>query len=268
MVPKFSILGINVELYGFFNFFGWVLCVLYNLSQMKRKEKFLSPISAMIIEKGKEKKHKWAKYCLFCETLALASAQFFVGLPFLDLWGRLITNGAGNYFGFIFYAPIIFIIICALLRVPPLKQLDLSAPAYAISLVSFKIACFCAGCCNGVEWEHGLYNFFNGRIEFPIQLLECLVAIVIFTIIHFYSKKNRKEGTVFPLYLILYCVTRFCTEFLRDDFPKIVGPLTTYHFQCLVGLIVGIAEMWFVVVVAKKIKWLNLGFSYKGKGSQ
>ena len=263
MVPKISLLGINIDSYAFFNFFGWVVMVLYNLFQVKRKETILSSISVKIIAKNKKEKHKYTKYCTFVESFVLSCIQFFPGVIFNILWGMILTNSNDNYFGFALWAPIFFIIVCAFLQVPPLKQLDLYTPAYALSLVSFKIACFFAGCCHGIEWKYGMYNFSYDRVEFPIQLLECLVAVGLFLITHFYSKKNHKIGTVFPLYLILYSATRFFTEFLRDDFPRLVGTFTTYHFQCLIGVVIGLVEMCFVVDVAKKIKWLNSGFSFK-----
>ena len=65
--------------------------------------------------------------------------------------------------------------------------------------------------------------------------------------------------------MILYSATRFCTEFLRNDFPQIAGKLTTYHFQCLGGIVVGIIEMILAIKVFPKIKWLNNGFSYSKK---
>lgn len=263
MVPKLSLLGINIPFYDFFNFFGWVVLVIYNFSQSNRKKDILSPISLKIVANNKKEKQKYIKYCTWGETFVLSCVQFFPGVVFNILWGMLLTNSSDNYFGFALWAPIFFVIMCAFLRVPPLKQLDLYTPAYALSLISFKIACFFEGCCHGIEWKYGMYNYSYDRVEFPIQLLECFVAVGLFLITHFYSKKKHKVGTVFPLYLILYSATRFFTEFLRDDFPSLVGSLNTYHFQCLIGVLVGIVEMCFIVDVSKRIKWLNFGFSFK-----
>lgn len=262
MFQKVSLFGINIELYGLFNFMGGIALFVYNLFQLKSKEELLSSISLKFIESRKTGTQKTILYCALIETFILSCVQFFPGVALNSLWGKLITGGSDNYFGFALWSPIFFIVVCALFRVAPMKQLDLYTPAYALSLASFKIACFCAGCCYGIEWEYGLYNAYNNRVEFPIQLLECLVAICIFVVTHIYGKKKHRVGTVFPLYLILYSATRFCTEFLRDDFPRYFG-ISTYHIQCLIGVIVGVAEMYLVVEFSNKIKWLNDGFNFK-----
>lgn len=265
MVPKISLLGINIDFYSFFNFLGGALLVLYNLLQSKRKEEILSFISLKIVAKNKKDRQRYIKCCTFSETIVLSLVQFFAGVIFNILWGILLTNSSYNYFGFVLWAPLVFVMVCAFIRVPPLKQLDLYTPAYALSLISFKIACFFKGCCHGIEWKYGIYNHSYDRVEFPIQLLECFVAIGLFLITHFYSKKKHKAGTVFPLYLILYSAIRFFTEFLRDDFPSLMGSLNTYHFQSLIGVLVGIVEMCFIVDVSKKIKWLNVGIKINHK---
>ena len=262
MFREISLFGIHIDLYSFFNFFGWVVLMVYNFLQLKPKKELLSPISLKIIESKKPETKKIILYCAIVETIILSSVQFFSGVEINKLWGKLITDGSDNYFGFALWATIVFVVVCALFRVAPMKQLDLYTPAYALSLASFKIASFCSGCCYGIEWEYGLYNAANNRVEFPIQLLELLVAICIFVVTHIYGKKKHRVGTVFPLYLILYSATRFCTEFLRDDFPRYFG-ISTYHIQCLIGVIVGVAEMFFVVEVSNKIKWLNDGFNFK-----
>ena len=64
-----------------------------------------------------------------------------------------------------------------------------------------------------------------------------------FFVLRAYQKRNRYPGSVFPLFVVLYSGTRFCTEFLRADFEPLVWRLTTYHFQCLAELLLGVIEL-------------------------
>ena len=246
MFSDINIFGYNLDLYNFFNFFGWVVLVIYNYFQLPKKKEILSKISQKIIEKREKNKDKIRTFCALFETMVISCVQFFSGVLLNILWGILTTDAQDNYYGFALWAPFVLILFCILIKVPALRQLDLYTPAYALSLVSFKIACFCAGCCSGIKWEMGMYNPMHGQSEVPVQLIEGAVALGLFIFLHIYNKKKKLIGSSFPMYLILYSGTRFFTEFLRGDFPCLLGPFTTYHFQCLIGIAVGFMELYYV----------------------
>lgn len=257
MYPSYDL---HVDLYAFFNFLGWVLLFVFNLCHWKQKKKMPSIVTqglCFMFEDNKTEYPRRFNICMFVEILLLSHIQFFSGIFMNVQWGRVLTNGADNYFGMLWFAPLVYLAVCALCYIPPLQEMDLVAPAYALSLVSFKLACFCAGCCYGVKMHTKYYNFSNSRWEFPVQLLEGFVALVIFVLLLVYRKwvikKTKKlTGTVLPLYVILYSATRFVTEFWRDDFSPVFGRLTVYHLQCLAGVVIGIIEFIVIMYIQKR----------------
>ncbi len=158
-----------------------------------------------------------------------------------EIFGELFTGGSLNYFGSLFTFPLMFFPISIILGVNPIEYFDRLAPVYPLTLVPIKLACFCAGCCAGIECDHGLYFPANDEVQFPVQLVEAGCALIIFLILNKY-RHNAKKGTVFPLFVILYCSTRFISEFWRGE-ENVFGVLKVYHILCLVGIAVGIAEL-------------------------
>src|SRR3989344_711331 len=59
---------------------------------------------------------------------------------------------------------------------------------------------------------------FPGAVEprHPTQLYEFAYNIVIFLVLLFLSKKERKEGQLFGIFVVLYSISRFSVEFIKD----------------------------------------------------
>lgn len=165
-------------------------------------------------------------------------------------FGKSVGTGA-NYFALLFFNGALYILYCCVVGINPLKQLDWAAPSYPLALIFAKIACFCAGCCWGIEWEHGLYNYRTERYEVSTQLIEMSLALLIFIFMMLYKKK-AKRGTLFPIYLIVYCGTRFFSEFLRRE-ENVLGPFKMYHILCVIGIVVGIVLLLVVKIFGDKI---------------
>ena len=126
--------------------------------------------------------------------------------------------------------------------------MDFISPAFPLALIFSKLGCFCSGCCHGVECSFGMHNYDTNTVEFPVQLVETSLAVLIFVFIMLYRKK-AKEGTLFPTYLILYSSTRFFSEFFRFE-ENVIWNLKTYQILCIAGIIIGIIEL----IVVKKCK--------------
>ena len=173
-------------------------------------------------------------------------------ITFLNFkFGSLVGTGV-NYFGLIFFIPYILLLFCYLIKVDPLKQIDLITPAFPLALAITKIACLCAGCCRGIESSLGLYNNSTGLVEFPIQLVEAGLALLIFIFLMAWRKK-AKPGTMFPIYLVIFSGTRFFSEFLRCE-PNVFWRLKIYHILCVIGAVVGVIEMILITKFGYKIK--------------
>lgn len=235
-----------MSLYSLFNNIACVLLAIYNFLNYKRKKELLSQASHSAMNYFEGKKPRWlcnvlssVVFWTILEIWIFSCVQYILVGYFNAIFGDLVNTGA-NYFGLMFFAPWMVVLLCVILRVDPLAQMDLIAPAYPLALVSVKIACFCAGCCRGVGWIYGFYNPISRLIEFPAQLLESLVALLLF--IFLLICKNRfKKGTVFPIYLTVYSFIRFFTEFLRAE-PEVFMGLKTYQILCIVGVAVGVLE--------------------------
>lgn len=173
-------------------------------------------------------------------------AQFYLG-GLNSVFGELVGTGI-NYFGTLFISPIMVSLFGLLLGINVFELMDLITIVYPFRLVFVKLACFCGGCCRGFTCSFGLYNYTTDQTEFPVQLVEMALAAAIFIFLIFYKKK-AKAGTMYPVYLIAYCSTRFFSEFLRCE-ENVFFILKKYHILCLIGIAVG----FLLLVVVKKYK--------------
>lgn len=238
----------DILLYDVFTVYISSLALLvYNLAQIKEKRGLLSEMSkAVLLRAQKGTPHGTERIIgilALIEIVLISLYQHGLVSPLNKLLGEILPTGV-NYFGLIIAMPVLLPFLCWMIGVDPYKQIDLITPAYPLALFFMKLGCFCAGCCEGIPCSFGLYNMQSERVEFPVQLLEAAVALGIFFFLRSYRRKAA-EGTLFPMYIILYCATRFFSEFLRAD-PGIIGFLKLYHILCLLGLISGIVQ--FVIV--------------------
>lgn len=262
MFPTIEIFGKAIDAYALFNTLGAFVVLLYNLSQYQQKTMILSKYSCFILTEKRKKRELLSKVVFFAiaELIVITIIQGMIANTVNSIWAKLITKNNANYFGNIYFFMPLFLLACALLAIPPLKQLDYITPGFCLNLVFAKIACFCTGCCFGHEIAGSFYySVSRHRCEIPIQAIELLIALMMFFVLRAYQKRNRHPGSVFPIYMILYSATRFLTEFMRDDFPSLWHGLSIYHFQCLAGVLLGLLALVFVVKKANSIGFLTEG---------
>lgn len=128
-----------------------------------------------------------------------------------------------------------------------LKIFDLIIPSIALAQGIGRIGCFLAGCCYGkqtnlpwgVEFKNSLYAP-AGVLRHPTQIYSSIFDILLAVFLLRYDKKERKDGRVFSMYVIIYAVGRFLVEFLRDDPRGNVGALSTSQFISIITLTFGI----------------------------
>ena len=250
----------DTALYGFFNGLSFYLVLIFNLINLKKKEKILSRITSNTINCLSQKKHykKWFNYFFIVLEIYLFSlVQYELSLSFNRPFGNLVGTGA-NYFSALFLAPLFVSLFAFLTGTDIFKQMDLITPAYPLGLVLVKLACFCQGCCRGIESSFGLYNHQSDRVEFPVQLVELGLAALLFVFLLLIRKK-AKEGTMFPIYMIVYSATRFFSEFLRTE-ENVLFILKRYHILCLVAIVVG--AFWLFVVKKFRTRIQKLYIDY------
>ena len=257
----------NPTLYYIFILIGTAVVSIWNLAQTGKMKLITSNVSKSIINYTKKRNERFPVETItaIAEIVIITLFQYVFAGDY-NVWFGKIFNMGPNYFGTAIIGPFMIALVCFVIRINILKAYDLIAPSYAFGLIASKFGCFTAGCCNGIEWEHGLYNHATGLVEVPVQLIEMSLALIIFVFLVFIRKK-AKPGTLFPAYLILYSSTRFCSEFLRSE-PDVFAGLKMYQILCLIGLAFGIVFLVIALVFEKKISRLYTMELGIGKGFQ
>ncbi len=151
-----------------------------------------------------------------------------------------------NYFIVLYFGWIIVLAAFLVLGVDFREGMDCLTPFFAVEMGLGKIACFCAGCCYGIPWRGGMFNYSTSKTEFPVQLLECFVGLLLAGVLFYCYYKRKSAGKLYPLYMILYSATRFFTEFLRGDHKANWIGMKPYQLLCLIGIVIG--AVWLVVI--------------------
>lgn len=255
----------DIEMYGFFNTMSQIFVFIFNLIFWSKKSKILGRGSSLLAKafsrKDVKKQQVASVFFTLTEILFITYMQYVLAGSFNRYFGDWVGTGF-NYYGLALFSPILVSLSCFLLGIDIFKQMDLITPAYPFGLIFVKLACFCQGCCKGMVCpSFGLYNNLTRQIEFPVQLVEMTLAAIIFVFL-MCNRKKFKEGTMFPIYLIIYSATRFFSEFLRQE-ENVFFILKKYHLLCLMGIVVGLLELFIVNKYKDKIqKYCSLYFDF------
>ncbi len=114
---------------------------------------------------------------------------------------------------------------------------DFAAPMLPLGQAFGRIGCLLNGCCYGrcthrwfqMDYQHLPYPVF------PIQALYSLGAFALCGLLLWLEWKGHFEKRRFLVYLVCYCVGRFCLEFGRGDYPReqLLAGLTPAQITCL-----------------------------------
>lgn len=241
----------GIRMYDFVGIFSVLAYIVFNLLQTKQKTNELSKLTQFLhkkIVRVKVDHYKTGFALVELFIITVFQEAFIVNLN--HFMGNLVNTGA-NYFGLIFFGPVILFAWFYFSSVNPFKQMDMITPSYPLALIFIKLSCFCQGCCSGMECSWGWYYPSHDTTMFPSQFVEMVLALAIFIFLMIYRKK-AKEGTMFPIYLILYSATRFFAEFFRME-ENVFGVLKTYHILCIIGVAVGLLWLFIVHKFSDKI---------------
>lgn len=111
-----------------------------------------------------------------------------------------------------------------------LRTADIIAPSMALGVAIGRLGgCFMAGCCYGRPTDSSLGVVFTNEysrtmfgtplytLVHPVQVYNSLTNLVNFTILSLVFRKKKFDGQIFLLYIMIYSVGRFITEFFRGD---------------------------------------------------
>lgn len=231
------------DAYSLFNFIGYYVMIFTNLLYYKSKKGAMSLFSEKLVY-ASSKIHKIlgmvVQVLLFVIETVLASICVDQSTRFNESFGNMVGTGR-NYFALLIIAPIFISLFSVVLVINPIKELDIITMGLPVFLFFVKLACFFNGCCWGIPWEHGPYNYHYDHPgnQVPVQLIEAFYAALILLILLLYRKK-AKPGTIYPMYLTLYSFTRFFSEFFTAAYPDVLGPFNMYQILCIIGFVVGI----------------------------
>lgn len=155
--------------------------------------------------------------------------------------------------GFVIYGAIIggaigVYIYCKRKKWGVLNIFDLAIPSIPLAQGFGRIGCFLAGCCYGkatnmtigVEFKNSPFVEAGQHLH-PTQIYSSIFDFCLAFFLLWYDRKERKQGRIFSLYVIIYSIGRFLVEFLRDDPRGNIGILSTSQFISVFTLIIGIA---------------------------
>lgn len=184
------------------------------------------------------------------------NAVFNLSQGGLVLYGALLA-GAASFFAY-----------CHVRKVSPLGMADIITPSIFVGIGFGRIGCFLNGCCYGdecllpwaVSFPKGSATFealvFKGLVDkdaswtmplHPTQLYSALDGFLIAAITLWYFSHRRRNGECLAVALMIYPVTRFVIEILRNDEGGQMGTGFTIS-QCIsIGLLlVNVGYMWWL----------------------
>ncbi len=263
MHPNMTIGSELVSCYEFFSDITWYIVIaavfVYSLACKKLDSKWL----LLGYEKTEKLREKGGFYKIFSKPfwIFLNAALYFGVYAIIGVTNGLFSFLSDpryftklNYFTDLYFGLIPVVLLTLVCGLDVRKTIDTITPFHALEIALGKISCFCAGCCYGIPWQKGTYNFNTHRIEFPVQLLEMCVGIVISAVLFYLLHRKKTDGKIYPIYMILYSATRFLTEFLRDDFPSNWLGMKPFQVLCLIGIVVGAVWLVLIKVLQKKNK--------------
>lgn len=121
----------------------------------------------------------------------------------------------------------------------------LSLPlVYGIS----KLACFVGGCCGGFEYEGFMsvrYPHVMDIPQFPVQLLETIVSLIVFGICFMLRKKKG----IRYITLILTATIKFLLDFFRfDHMEKVITPNQVFS----IILVLTTVAIWIIAILKNR----------------
>ena len=245
MLPYINILGKIIPTYGLLAFTGIVVAICFGVFyfskfyDIKKEDIFYASMFAIIgIGIGAK--------LLYIITILPDLIRNFNVLDWKTLMPRLLQGG------FVFYGGLIGGVIGLYVYS---KSFKISFKELCMVLIPVvpvfhsigRIGCLLAGCCYGREYNgFGSITFYNSDLApngmplFPMQIVESICNLTIFTIILLTYKRFKGTYKTIVLYCVLYSIVRFVLEFFRGDVARGIIVLSTSQWISIALFIIGI----------------------------
>lgn len=234
----FTVFGINIYGYGTMLALGVIAAVMLVLHRSK--------------EKGYDE-DKILNMAIFAVIGGIIGGKLLYILTSLDEVAKEKSIAAliGN--GFVIYGSIIggvlgVALYCRKNNWQLLKIFDLVIPSLPLAQGFGRIGCFLAGCCYGRPTASFIGVKFrtdslgpSSTYVYPTQIFSSIFDFILAIVLLNLDRKQKKDGRLFALYMIIYSIGRFFIEFIRNDPRGNVGILSTSQFIGIFVVILGIA---------------------------
>ena len=243
--PQYLKIGhVELSLYNLGMYLALVVAMIYNIWAAK---KYKIPVWKVIIMTI-----FWDAFC-WGAAVALSKLEWTLTNGAI---GPYETNGVRAWI----YVPFYHLFMGWIMKEKKAKVMDMMAPCLPLGDAIGHFGCQFAGCCHGYAYD-GFLKIWNPQLNqfvFPIQLIECIAAFLIFLGLLIYSKKTKFQttGKQYAFWLIAFGITRFIFEFFRDN-TKILWGCSSLSFHAIKSAVVGI--VWLLMLTPKgRILWIKI----------
>jgi phosphatidylglycerol:prolipoprotein diacylglycerol transferase len=164
------------------------------------------------------------------------------GWPFasIDHWQTILVSGRS------ILGALIFGLVAAEIAKPIMGYTrppnDRFAAVLPFTLAIGRVGCLLHGCCRGVPWNgFCAIRYSDGIPRHPVVVYEMIFDMAVGISFIWMVRRGVLRGRLYSLFLILYGLFRFFSEFIRET-PKLYrGWLSGYQVLCAVAVLTGIA---------------------------
>lgn len=156
-------------------------------------------------------------------------------------WIENGSMGGVSFFGAIFFAPILMILVAVIMKISIGTVLDICAPAECMMLTLMKISCLTSGCCKG----RIIGVIGDVSIRFPSQIVEMIASFILMLCLVILIKKNKYHNQIYACYMIGYGVMRFTLNWFRET-TEFILKLPAGNFWSIISVCCGIVIIWYM----------------------
>jgi phosphatidylglycerol:prolipoprotein diacylglycerol transferase len=219
-----------------------------------------------LTKKTKLEYQKVLDYIFGVIILGVIGARLFYILEFKDEFGNLGEMVAVWNGGLVFYGGFIFASIYLVThlyfnqRDKIWRWLDTAIMATLVGHAVGRISCFLNGDSFGkpsnLPWAIKLPALGDNISRHPTPIYELIAYLLIFLILLSLFKKQRRDGEILFIGIILYSLARFLIEFLRyhDVGELLVNNFSYSQLISLILLSTGIAGIFYIRKIKNEIK--------------
>ncbi|MBR2902934.1 MAG: prolipoprotein diacylglyceryl transferase [Clostridia bacterium] len=178
-----------------------------------------------------------------------------IGLLSASFW-HFIENGRFDgisFFGCVFIMPLAAIAESFVVREKMSDLLDEFSVCICVMLAAMKINCCMSGCCGGRD-----ISLFGINYNFPSQQAEFINAVILMAILLTLAISRKHRGKLYPLFMVLYGVTRFFLNFFRQEYDLYKGGFPPWGtVWSIVSIIIGIVWLSTIKKNSSKVQELT-----------